>query len=168
MRLCRSSIGGQALESLVERQQIDLRLDHRAGDLGEGDGDDAAAPLAGPAPASVVDQDLAHQPRRSAEEVCPVLPARLLSVEKAQVDLVQERRRLQGVTGRLAFEDPPRLPVQLVVDQVEKIVRGIRAALVPGAQQVGDLVAGRAHAPVWSGRGWEWLAPHPPAPKPSS
>jgi hypothetical protein len=71
----------------------------------------AAAAFFGVSPPRVIDEHAAHRARRHRHEVGAALPAVLASRE-AQVDLVRERRGLQGVAGALpeiAGRQEPRL-----------------------------------------------------------
>ena len=60
---------------------------------------DAAAALVGVLSAGVIDEDLAHQLRRHRKEVRPALQRHAVHIHESQVDLMDERRRLQGVPG---------------------------------------------------------------------
>ena len=76
-----------------------------------------AAPLTGAATPGVIDQDPAHDLRRDAKEVRPILPIDLSLIDEPQVDLIYQRRRLQGVVGPLAAKLAHRNPTQLRIDK---------------------------------------------------
>jgi len=100
----------------------------------------ASASLGVSDPAGVVDEDAPHHARRDAEEVRPVLPARLALANVAQVRLVDERSRLKGVAGPLATHEPMREQPKLALDQRREALEGRRVATRPRDQQVGHLV----------------------------
>jgi hypothetical protein len=66
--------------------------------------------------AGVIDQDPPHHLRRHPKEVRPVLPIGLSLIDEAQVDLVDERRRLERVIGPLHPELPVGDATELRID----------------------------------------------------
>jgi hypothetical protein len=68
-----------------------------------------------------------------------VLPIDLALVYQPQKRLVDQRRRLQRVTGTLAAQIAARQAAQLLIDdRRQPVVRGLIAP-IPGHQQLGDL-----------------------------
>ena len=66
------------------------------------------APFVGVLSSGVIDEDLAHQRGRQCKEVGPVLQRHAVHIHEPQVDLMNERRRLQCVPWRLAPETAAR------------------------------------------------------------
>jgi hypothetical protein len=64
-----------------------------------------------------------------------VLPADLIDLDQAQVDLVHERRRLQRVPGPLPAHVTQRDPAQLLVDQRDQPLEGIGLASAPSKEE---------------------------------
>ncbi len=101
----------------------------------------AGAPLPClPAPC-VVDQDLAHGPRRHGEEVAAVARRRRVALRHLEVGLVHE------IGGAQAVAAAPELqvgdPVQLAIDQSEQAVGRIPVAVPRRRQELGDRAGGR-------------------------
>ena len=77
----------------------------------------AAAPLTAPSP-RLVDEDAAHGLGRGGEEVSTVVEARRsFALDEAQVRLVHQGGRVQGLPRLLVGQPLRRQPAQLVVDQ---------------------------------------------------
>ena len=91
-------------------------------------------------PAGVIDEDLAHQPGRHAVEVRPALQRHAVHIHQSQIDLVDERRRLEGVAWRFALEMSARHAAQLVIHERDQAVERRRVALTPGQEQASDIV----------------------------
>ena len=104
--------------------QIDRSLAARQQAFVERDPLPRAAALLRAACACALDQDLAHGVRRDGAEVRAVLPAPRLVLHQAKVGLVNERRRLQRLTGPLAAQiiggEPPQL---LIHDRQQRVHR---------------------------------------------
>jgi hypothetical protein len=58
---------------------------------------------------------------------------------QAQIGLVDQGRRLQCLARLLAREPVRRQTAQLVIDQRQELVPGVRIALREGVQEVGDI-----------------------------
>ena len=87
----------ERLQRIVERDEIDAG--GRRGRSAASDSETCSWPppaLRAIARPGDVDEDAAHDLRRDAEEVRPVLPAHVLPVDQPQVGLVDERRRPAG------------------------------------------------------------------------
>src|SRR5262249_23395901 len=86
----------------------------------------------------MVDEDSAHRLRGHAEKMCSILPTDLALVDESQVDLMDQRRRLQRVvyalTSKLARRDAP----ELVVDERQQLLERSCVASTPVGQQRGD------------------------------
>jgi hypothetical protein len=68
----------------------------------------------------VVDEDPAHDLRRRAEEVRPVLPVVVLVGEQAEVGLVHERSRLQNMTCPFVVKAAARQPLKFWVNHFDQ------------------------------------------------
>src|SRR5215510_10856209 len=73
-------------------------------------------------PPGEIHQNPPHQLRRHAEKVRAILPLHLPDIHQLQVDLVDERRRLQRVIGTLCRHVTARYAVQLSVDHWKQLV----------------------------------------------
>ncbi len=88
----------ELVESFIERKHIlARRFDHRRM-VFEVDPVTITSSLVGALAARVVDEDLAHGSRRGGEEMTAPLPAGIRLADQAQIGLVDERRRLKGLT----------------------------------------------------------------------
>jgi hypothetical protein len=97
------------------------------------------APGAGLAP-RLLDEDVAHGAGGGEEEVLPRLPADVALVDQAQVRLVDQRRRLQGLPGRQVGHAGAGQLVQLRADDGQQPLRGRGVASLGGPQQLRDLL----------------------------
>ena len=88
----------------------------------------------------MIDEDLPHQPGRHAEEVRPARQCQAVHIHQSQIDLVDERRRLEGVSWRFAPEMAPRHAAQLVIHERDQAVERRRVALAPGQEQASYIV----------------------------
>jgi hypothetical protein len=70
-----------------------------------------------------------------AKKCARVHPLRLPLVDEPQVQLADQRRRLQRVALPLAREEPLRLLVQLRIDELHQLVLRARVTVAPGAQR---------------------------------
>jgi hypothetical protein len=92
----------------------------------------------------VVHHDPAHQRGGHGEEVRAALPVGVRLVDQLQVDLVDERRRLQGVAGTLATHVAPGQPAQLGLDEGDELVERGPVPVAPVEEQLADgLLIGR-------------------------
>src|SRR5207253_11147176 len=89
-----------------------------------------------------IDEDAAHQPRRHGEEMCAVLPVDLADIDQTDVRLVDERGRLQRMSGSFVSHVPPGDAAQLVMDERNQLLQCGLIAVAPVDQQPGDLVRG--------------------------
>jgi hypothetical protein len=80
----------------------------------------------------VIDEDLAHQGGRYAEEVGPTRESHAIDIDQSKVDLVNERDGLERVPRRLASETAARHPAQFVVDERDQVVERRGVSLAPG------------------------------------
>jgi len=76
----------------------------------------------------VAREDLPHRPGRDREEVGAALGRHALAGHEPQVHLVDERRRLQRVPGRLAAHHGRRQRVQLVPQDLDQASAGLSVA----------------------------------------
>ncbi len=82
----------------------------------------------------MVDEDAAHELRHGGEELRPALPADLPPPHQPQVELVDQGGGLEGVAGPLAHEVGPSQAPQVVHDQRNQSLQGLRVAAAPGVQ----------------------------------
>ena len=133
----------QLLHRAVHGQHVlDGGLDGQVDDV-ERDARLVAAALGAAALAGVVDEHLAHGARRRAEEVRAVLPAGGRVADEAHVGLVHQGRGVQRVVRALVAQALPRDDQQLLVDQRQELLRGLRAARAHVLQHARDLLLGR-------------------------
>ena len=100
----------------------------------------AAATLAGPLSTGVVDEDLTHQPGRQRKEVRAALQRHPIHIDETQEDLVDERRRLETVSGTFPPEMAARHAPQIVIQQRKQAVERRGVSLSPGQEELGDVV----------------------------
>ena len=93
-------LGLELLDRLVQRQQVVGRRLDEGHPFGQLDAPALAAVLVTGLAARLLDEDLAHGPRRGAEEVAPALPAGILVADQPQVGLVDQGGRLERLPGR--------------------------------------------------------------------
>ena len=87
----------------------------------------------------MVDEDAAHHLRRQAEELRAILPDNMLLIDEAQIRLVHERGRLQGVGAPLAAQVGRGTAAKLLIDDRDETVARSRLASRPCAQKRRDL-----------------------------
>src|SRR5262245_5018139 len=97
-----------------------------------------ASSLGGPARFGVADQDLAHQPRRGAEEMSAVLPIYVALVYQPQKCLVNQSRRLERMAGALATHVAARHTAQFAVDERRQFISRALIASIPRDQKLCD------------------------------
>jgi hypothetical protein len=91
--------------------------------------------------AGVFDHDAAHGLGRGGKEVAAAVPvSRLLYVYQPQVGLVNQGRRLQRLAGLLLSEFLRRELAQLLVDQGQELLGGVRIASFNVGQDAGNLI----------------------------
>ena len=75
------------------------------------------------------------------KEVSPAVPVlRLVHIHKPDVGFVDQGGGLEGLARLLVSNLLGRKPPQLVIDEWEELVGGVRVALLEGAEDTGDLV----------------------------
>ena len=142
-RHCRASNEDNASSASSSASTSTLDVDVGAaarGRLVQADHRGAAAALVGPLSTGVVDEDLAHQPGRHRKEVRPAFQRHAIHIHESQEDLMDERRRLEGVSGRFPPEMAARHPPQIVIHQRNQAVERRGVSLSPGQEQLGDVV----------------------------
>jgi hypothetical protein len=82
----------------------------------------------------VIDQDPAHDLCRDAKKVGSMVPVDLALVDEPEVDLVNERRRLQRVVSPLASKLARGRPAELSVDEREQQIERSPIAATPIAE----------------------------------
>ena len=83
----------------------------------------------------VIDEDPAHDLRRDAKEMPSILPIDLALAHEADVRLMNERRRLQGVVGALAPKLARGNAAKLPVDERQQGTERSPVAPAPVAEQ---------------------------------
>jgi hypothetical protein len=123
----------------VERQHVD-RIGTVDGRFvaGEGDALPFSAALLGAAQPRLVDQDPPHHPGRDSEKVGAVAPFHLPLIDQPDVRLVNECRRLEGVTGRFAKHIRRGHAAKVVIYQRHEVFQGLTASVAPLDQQFSD------------------------------
>ena len=94
------------------------------------------AALLAPAGTSAIDQDPPHRFSGGAEEVTAV--RKLLVAHQPQISFMHERCGVERLPRLFLHELLRRELAQLVIDQREKPIRGVRIALIDGVQDVGN------------------------------
>ena len=138
-RLLRSSNDASAVERIVERHEVVCRL---AGDderLVERYPDGVAAALLKAFRPSVVHQNPPHRACRHRQEVAAVLPRHMLRIDQPQVDLVDQRRRLEAVTDPFTRHAPTRDLMEFLMDERNQPLESRFIALAPREKESGDL-----------------------------
>ena len=162
IRLCRGSSLRQLVQRLVQRNHVHWPLlDYAA--------PSSRATLLPPAPLGrtmmlgMIDQNLAHQVGRDAEELRAAGALHLRLVHQPQVGLVDQRRRLQRVVRPLAADIGGREAAQFAVDERHQFAQCLLVAAAPGLEQSRYFPGSRCrHSPPRStrlytagGRGYE-------------
>src|SRR5262245_55035114 len=130
---------GQLGEGLVQGQQL-FRLFEGGDILSVAHPDATAAVLQTVFPAGRLHQDAAHGLGGGGEEMAAAVPVlRPLDVHQSQISLVHQRRGLERLAGPFVGHLLGRQPVQLVVDQRQELLRGVRVALLDVIQDLGDV-----------------------------
>ena len=130
------------LQRIVEGNQVAARFVGERQVVNECHPHRAAAALLRPFRAREVDEDPPHQPRGHGEEMRTVLPADASAFDKAQIDFVDERGRLEAVPGVLSRHLATSDPMQLVVDDRDQPVECRVIALSPCDEEFRDIRRG--------------------------
>src|SRR5262245_18221748 len=132
---------GQALEGIVEGDEVLVRGVVHGRQRVQIDALPTAAALETALLLGAVDEEAAHGLGTGGEEVAAAVPVPFLSVpDQAQVGLVTQGCRLEGLAGPLAGQLLGGEPPQLLVDQWQELAGGVRVALLVGRQDPRDLV----------------------------
>jgi hypothetical protein len=127
---------GEALERILERDQIDLgRL---GGELDETQRHALATAraLGGAAVAGVVHEDAAHHVRGDADELRAVPPIDATLVDEPEVGFVHERCGLERVTAALFAEEVGGEAAQFAVNQRHQLLERVLIAVFPVDQKL--------------------------------
>ena len=90
--------------------------------------------------AGVIDEDAAQGLSGGGKEVSPAVPVLcLLRVHQSEICLMNERRGLERLAGRLLGQFLRCEPAQLAIHQGQKLLGGVRIALLDGGEDYGDL-----------------------------
>lgn len=85
----------------------------------------------------IIDQDLAHQPRRNRQKMCPVLGIGVLP-KQAQIGFVHQGATLQRMTRSLPAKMIPGYLAQFLVDQRDKSFQSLLVSPLPTPEQLSD------------------------------
>ena len=88
--------------------------------------------------ASIVNEDAAHRLGGSGEKVCAIFPRGLIVAAEPQPGLVDQRRCLQRLTGTFARHLLRGQLAQLLVNEWEQFIRGVRVALLQSLKDDGE------------------------------
>jgi hypothetical protein len=88
----------------------------------------------------VVDEDLTHQSRRQSKEMRAAFQRHPIHIDETQEDLMDERCRLERVSGTFRPEVGARHPPQIVIQQRNQAVECRGVSLSPGQEELGDVV----------------------------
>jgi hypothetical protein len=94
--------------------------------------------------ASIVHENLAHEAGSDSEEMGAILPLRLIVIGEPEENLVDQRRRLQGMIASLAIEAERRDAAKLGVNQWYELSLGLPIPLSKPHQQLSNLALLRA------------------------
>jgi hypothetical protein len=86
----------------------------------------------------VIDQQVAHLLCGDGEEVGPVLPRHRLTGEQLEVQLVDQRGRLQGVSRPFLLQMPCCQAAQFLVGGSKQALSGLPVAGAPLAEELGQ------------------------------
>ena len=114
---------GETLQRLIERQHVDRSFRRWQQALVKRHAFAMSAPLGRVPRPRALDQDLAHQARRDAEEVRPVARS-CGTASEAQPCFVHESRRIECLTGPFAAHLRVRDSPQLLVDEGQQRIDG--------------------------------------------
>ncbi len=95
----------------------------------------SATALLRPSPTSLIDEDVVHCPGRCPEEVIAPFPRRLLTPEKLDIGLMQQRRRLQQVSHRQSSQLSTSDFTKFIPDNVQQLVRSTRSTVTDRLQK---------------------------------
>lgn len=85
----------------------------------------------------MIDQHEAHGPGRDRQEMRTIRPLHPGLVDQAHVDLMDERRRVQRLTGPAPAQSEAGGPLQLVVREREELVERLSVTLTGAVQEDG-------------------------------
>jgi hypothetical protein len=104
----------------------------------------AAAAFEPPPAANLLDQDAAHGLGSRGEEVATAIPVlRLLDTHQPEVRLMHQGGRLEGLAGLLLRQALGRQPAQLVVDQRQQLLGGVRFTVFDSGQDASQFTQRR-------------------------
>jgi len=98
-----------------------------------------AGTLVGLVPAGVVDEHIPHDPRHEGQQLRPPLPLDLGPSGQLQVDLVDQRRRVQGVPLPLTLEVTVGESSKIVVQKGDQVVESFFVTGLPPIDQGREL-----------------------------
>src|SRR5262249_32432493 len=126
---------GQLCQGLVQREQAFIRVGRR--DAVQSHPASVTAALEASSSTSPIDQDAPHRFGGGGEEVTAI--GELLVTNQAQVRLMHQRGGVERLPCLFLTELLRSEFAQLVVDQRQQLVGGVRIALVDGLENVSDV-----------------------------
>jgi hypothetical protein len=136
---------GELVQGVADQQDLLGPVVRQATRFVEFDPLPVAAVLGPPFPPGGVDEDAAHGLGRGGEEVAAAVPELgLFHVHESEIRLMDQGRGLQRLAGLFLSEPLGREFAELLVDQRQELLGGVRVALFDGGQDAGDL-AHRRH-----------------------
>ncbi len=137
-------LGSQSDERLIDGQQFSGHGRGHGVRLQEINPLSSSSVHDGRLPPGLLHEDPPHGLGRGRKEVAARLPAlSLIRRDEPQIRLVDERRRLEGVSCRLLRHPRRGQPAQLIVHQRQQLLRRVGIAALNRRQDLGD--AGHAH-----------------------
>lgn len=134
-------LGGQTGQGFIDVEQLLSRRGETDINGVEWDTSTPAAALVGLLASGLIHEDAAHGFGRGGEEMAAAVPLLLLLVvaHEPQISFVNQGGSLECLPGRLPGQPMRRQLPQLLIDERQKLLGGLRIALLDGAQNAGDL-----------------------------
>lgn len=127
----------ESIENCVQLQQFIRAVRRRQHLISQSDPHRPASPLGPVTGSRMIDQDLPHRRGRDGEELRAVLRGNV-RLHQPEIRLVNQRRRLQGMTRALGAHQYACAPMQLVVNERHQGLLGFVIPPPPVEQQIGD------------------------------
>jgi hypothetical protein len=129
----------QLTQGVVERKNRYLAGRGSISGFVEGHARDALTALGRTVTPRVIDEDSAHHLCRHAEKMRAIVPVDVPLIDETQIHLMDERSRLQGMTGPFAAKLTRGDAAQLGVDERKQLMECFGIAATPVAEKRGDV-----------------------------